>query len=367
MSATDAGAVINNNEVPTGLLGDRNEESVDTLAFEPERLRLARELKEWSQADLAARLDVTPAAVSQFETGATRPGTDTLDRMTSALGVPAQFFSLPVTETHDGWFRSLRRTSVTHRRRARALAYIAHDLAVTARAPGLPPVRLPRIPITGLAAPDSELEDAARQVRHAFGMPKGPVPNVAETLEKHGILVIRLPLDTADVDAFSLPFDDRPVVVLGTDKNDRARSRFDGAHELGHLVVHGDQIWGVKEVEHQAHAFAAAFLMPADDIRDELPDRADWATLFELKQKWQVSLAALLMRARTLGRMSPNNYLTAVKAASARGWRRMEPVPLGRPEQPTCLKHLLATPAGHQALELLPHDVVNALVTATAT
>jgi hypothetical protein len=166
-----------------------------------------------------------------------------------------------VTETHDGFFRSLRRTSVSHRRRARALAYIAHDLAVTARAPGLPPVRLPRIPVTGLAASDSELEEAARQVRQAFGMPNGPVPNVAETLEKHGILVIRLPLDTADVDAFSLPFHDRPVVVLGTDKNDRARSRFDGAHELGHLVVHDDQIWGVKEVEHQAHAFAAACLI----------------------------------------------------------------------------------------------------------
>ncbi len=44
-----------------------------TLAFEPERLRLARELKEWSQAELAARLDVTPAAVSRFETGVTRP------------------------------------------------------------------------------------------------------------------------------------------------------------------------------------------------------------------------------------------------------------------------------------------------------
>ena len=171
-------------------------------------------------------------------------------------------------------------------------------------------------------------------MRQAFGLPSGPVPNVAEVLEKHGILVIRLPLDTADVDAFSLPFHDRPVVVLGTDKNDRARSRFDAAHELGHLVVHGDQIWGVKEVEHQAHAFAAAFLMPAEDIRDELPDRADWPALFQLKQKWQVSLAALLMRARTLGRMSENNYLTAIKAASARGWRRVEPVPLGRPEHP---------------------------------
>jgi Zn-dependent peptidase ImmA (M78 family)/DNA-binding transcriptional regulator YiaG len=346
--------------------GNGNEASVDTPAFEPERLRLARELREWSQAELAARLGVTPAAVSQFETGVTRPGMDALDRMISALRVPAGFFSLPVTETHDGFFRSLRRTSVSHRRRARALAHIAHDLAVTAGAPGLWPISLPQIPVTGLQAPRRELEEAARHVRRAFGMPGGPVPNVAEVLERHGLLLIRLPLDTADVDAFSLPFRDRPVVVLGTDKNDRARSRFDGAHELGHLVVHGDQIWGVKEVENQAHAFAAAFLMPAEDIHDELPERADWPVLFQLKQKWQVSLAALLMRARTLGRMSENNYLTAVKAASARGWRRIEPVPLGRPEHPTCLKRLLATPAGRQSLELLPHDVVDALVTATA-
>jgi hypothetical protein len=121
--------------------------------------------------------------------------------------------------------------------------------------------------------------DSAPRIFH------GPVPDVAGVLEKHGILVIRLPLDTADVDAFSLPFHDRPVIVLGTDKNDRARSRFDGAHELGHLVVHGDQIWGVKEVERQAHTFAAAFLMPAEDIRDELPDRADWPILFQLTRK----------------------------------------------------------------------------------
>ena len=340
--------------------------SVDTLAFEPERLRLARELKEWSQAELANRLEVTPAAVSQFETGVTRPSAEVLGRMTVALGVPAQFFSLPITETHDGFFRSLRRTSVTHRRRARALAHIAHDLALAVPSPELPSVQIPQIPVSGLQAGREELEEIAAEVRRSFGMPGGPVANVTGVLEEHGVLVIRLPLDTADVDAFSLPFHDRPVVVLGTDKNDRARSRFDAAHELGHLVVHSDQIWGVKEVEQQANAFAAAFLMPKADIRHELPDRADWPTLFELKQKWQVSLAALLMRARTLERMSEGNYLTAVKAASARGWRRIEPVPLGSPEHPTCLKRLLATPAGRQSLDVLPQDVVDALVTATA-
>jgi len=135
---------------------------------------------------------------------------------------------------------------------------------VTARAPRLPPVRLPRIPVTGLAAPDGELEEAARQVRYAFGMPRGPVPNVAETLESTASWSSASRW-TPPTSTPSRSFHDRPVVVLGTDKNDRARSRFDGAHELGHLVVHGDQIWGVKEVEHRAHAFAAAFLMPAED------------------------------------------------------------------------------------------------------
>src|SRR6266567_3644038 len=64
------------------------------------------------------------------------------------------------------------------------------------------------------------------------------------------------------------------LVVLATDKNDRGRSRFDGAHELSHLVMHGEHVWGLKQVESQAHAFAAAFLMPDRDIRDELPSYA---------------------------------------------------------------------------------------------
>ena len=217
----------------------------------------------------------------------------------------------------------------------------------------------------GLQATRANLENVARQTRATFGMPRGPVRNVVETIEDHGLVVIRLPLDTADVDAFSLPFHDRPVVVLGADKNDRARSRFDAAHELGHLVAHGDQVWGVKDVEQQAHYFAAEFLMPASDIADELPARADWPKLFDLKPKWQVSLGALLMRARALDRMSDHQYLTAVKAASARGWRRIEPVPLGRPEQPARFQHLLATPDARRAATALPADILDALLTAT--
>jgi Zn-dependent peptidase ImmA (M78 family)/transcriptional regulator with XRE-family HTH domain len=338
---------------------------VTQATFVPERLRLARELREWSQANLAREIQLTPAAVSQFESGITDPSQQAVKRMASVLGVPPEFFARPVIETHEGFFRSLRRTSIGHRRRARALAYIAHDLVAEVGSVQLPPPTVPQLLVSGLRATADELERIAAGARQELGVPSGPVRNVVDLMERHGIVVIRLPLDTADVDAFSLPFPDRPVVVLGADKNDRARSRFDASHELGHLVAHSDQVWGVKEVEQQAHAFAAAFLMPAEDIVHELPTRLDWSRMFDLKRKWQVSLAALLMRARTLGRMSEGQYLTAVKAASALGWRRVEPVPLGRPESPQGLERVLASTASRRAAYFLPGEIIEALADAT--
>jgi hypothetical protein len=71
------------------------------------------------------------------------------------------------------------------------------------------------------------------------------------------------------------------------------------------------------------------------------------------------------MRARSLDRMSDHQYLTAVKAASARGWRRVEPMPLGRPEQPARFEHLLAAPTARRAATALPADILDALLAAT--
>jgi len=339
---------------------------MDTPTFERARLRVARELAGLSQNQLATQVGLSPAAISQFESGAARPSPDTVAALSAALTVPAGFFAQPVTETHEGFFRSLRRTAVVDRRRARAVAHIAHDLALAAAAADRFPVGdVLRIPVSGLDAPLDEIEDIAGQVRARWGVPPGPIADVVELLETYGVVVIRLPLDSTDVDAFSLPFADHPVVVLGSNKNDRARSRFDGAHELAHLVLHGEQIWGIKEVESQAHRFAAAFLLPADEIRDQLPATVDWPRLFELKRYWQVSLAALLMRARTLKRMSESTYLTAIKAASARGWRRLEPVPLGPPEQPKKLLDFLASTASQPARAYLPANIVNDIAAAT--
>jgi Zn-dependent peptidase ImmA (M78 family)/DNA-binding XRE family transcriptional regulator len=335
---------------------------IDRL-FEPGRLRLARELAGKTQNELATELDVTPAAISQFESGSARPRAETIDLLARLLHVPAPFFKLPMPEAHEGFFRSLRRTSIADRRRARAIAQIAHDVAAEASTAGLlGQLDLPRFTTPPLDADDAQIERLADELRILWHVPTGPIQNIVGLLESHGIVTIRLPLASADVDAFSIPFSDRPVVVLGSDKNDRARSRFDAAHELGHLVMHGDQVWGLPEVERQAHRFAAAFLMPAKDIHAELPNEADWPVLFQLKLKWQVSLAALLMRARHLKVLRETAYLNAIKTTSARGWRRVEPVPLGQPESSEVLRELLNSSAGDELRSMLPGDVLDALL-----
>ena len=153
--------------------------------------------------------------------------------------------------------------------------------------------------------------------------------------------MVRPVIGTAEVDAFSTWIADRPVVVLGSDKEDAARSRFDAAHELGHLVMHRDAAPGHQLLERQAQRFAAALLMPADVIAREFPRRMSWPSYFELKIRWRVSLQALLYRARALGALSPDAYQRAQIHLSKNWGREIEPIELGPPEQPALLKRAL--------------------------
>jgi hypothetical protein len=56
-------------------------------------------------------------------------------------------------------------------------------------------------------------------------------------LEGKGVIIVRPRVDTGDIDAFSTWAGGCPLVILASDKEDAARSRFDVAHEFGHLVM----------------------------------------------------------------------------------------------------------------------------------
>ncbi|MEV0691214.1 XRE family transcriptional regulator [Streptomyces sp. NPDC050388] len=317
--------------------------------FDRARLRMARELRGLTQVQLAREVgSVTAASISQFENGHTRPATATLRRLAVALRVPLSFFAAPARpparDQVNGFFRSLRSTSPRDRQQALAYVHLARELALELeKHVALPDLNLPRVPIDGgQPLQSADIEQAAAQVREHWNVPRGPIKDAVRLLEMNGIIVVRFRVNMEKVDAFCVDFPDRPVVTLGADKGLRDRSRFDAAHELGHLVLHRvtGKI-GDKATERQAHEFAAAFLMPADDIKSELPERLDWPAFLHLKAKWHVSLAALLMRAKTLGIMSEHTFAQGWKSLSVRGWRKVEPGPLGNPETPVLLQRAL--------------------------
>jgi Zn-dependent peptidase ImmA (M78 family)/transcriptional regulator with XRE-family HTH domain len=308
-------------------------------AFDPHGLTLARKFRGLRKNELACAIGVTPAALSQYELGQSRPSPAVLGKLALALGMPAGFFAYghPAPATPSAaHFRSLRATTHLEREQALAFGQLAWRLmAGIEKYAELPPGRLPQVTLPSDPGAD-HIAAAASQARASMGIRSGPVPHVVRLLEAHGTVVMLLPAMSRRVDAFSHWYGSRPVVFLNPAKDDRARSRFDAAHELGHLVLHLDAEPGNRVVENQAQDFAAEFLMPGDEISAELPRRLDWQRLHRVKRRWGVSLKALLYRSRKLGVIGESTYRTGMITLSQ--WGDPEPGDLGPREGPVLIR-----------------------------
>lgn len=169
-------------------------------------------------------------------------------------------------------------------------------------------------------------------------------------MESRGVIICRPPGISKRVDAFSRWFDSRALVVLSDRKHDKARSRFDAAHKLGHLVMHHEPEYSDRVQERQAHAFAAAVLMPAPEAVDDLPTRtprgAEWDKLEDAQRRWGVSIAALLYRAKDLGTLSDAGFRRAMTRYNQLGLGARDGRALGETEAarllPEAVKALLA-------------------------
>lgn len=343
--------------------------------FDGTRLTVARRLRRQTKSSLAREVGVTPAAIAQYEkVDGPNPTQSVLARICLALGLPREFFGLsrpvtllPASESH---FRSLRSTSAAAREQALAYGELSLELVnLISEYVDLPEVDVPQLCLPHELT-NEVIVEAASAVREAWRVGPGPIPSVVQLLESHGIVTLRLPRETdAGVDAFSTNAGQRPLVFLSKTKDDKARSRFDASHELGHIVLHPDTEPGSKLVEKQAHLFAAEFLMPRAEIIDQLPQRIDWPAFHALKKHWGVSLRALVFRAHGLGKLSEASYRRANQQLSM--WGLPEPNPLGLSESPQLLgmaKQLMTDSGidfdGVLAAGRIAIDVTDDLVTA---
>lgn len=310
--------------------------------FAGQRLRLARYRACLTARELAERSGVTPSAISQYETGRAVPTLPVVAALAMACGVSRDYFSAltrPISPSGlDGThFRSLRSTTKQARGRAFYWAEAVLDLAdALEQFVELPATNLPATPLPADASVE-DIEGAVAALRLHWQLPVGPVGNLVRQMESQGILVAALSSADRGVDAYSHFQGARPVVVLATDKNDAARSRFDAAHELGHLLCHPDADPGAKQ-EQQAHAFAAELLMPRREIHAALPRRFDLNAYAKLKHIWGVSIHALLYRARALEVISEPAFRRSMMTLSRDYGRTNEPFPLPAREQPVLLR-----------------------------
>jgi len=112
---------------------------------------------------------------------------------------------------------------------------------------------------------------------------------------------------------------------LSTSKSGE-RSRFDAAHELGHLVLHGEyQVLNRPAAEQEANHFAAAFLMPRGSVLGQGLRDATAARILRAKRIWKVAAMALTHRLYELDLLTEWGYRTVCVQLSRLGYRRSEP------------------------------------------
>lgn len=292
--------------------------------FNSKRLSLARMRRRMTAKSLAELTKLSAMTITRLEKGENQPDEETVSRLASTLGYPAEFFYADDPEelnTEAVSFRSLTKMSAKER-----------DAAISAGALGLllndwveKRFALPDPNLLDLSY-ETDVEAAARSLRQHWGLGEKPVGNVIALLETQGVRVFSLSENTRTVDAFSFWRDDRPYVFLNNFKT-AEHSLFDSVHELGHLVLHqhGGPQGQSRSVEREANAFASAFLMPANDVRARAPRFIDTNVVIKMKVRWRVSAMAMAYRLHVLARLTEWQYKSICIELGKRGYRTGEP------------------------------------------
>lgn len=289
---------------------------------EPSRIKIARQRRRQTISRLAADVGVTARTVSRWENGESAPSPEMVQRLSRTLSFPESFFLGSLIEElpeKAASFRGPSKMSASLKDSALAAGMLGVHVSQWMRAR----FALPEPDVPTLTGYDPEV--AASVVRQRWDMGIGPIRNVLHLLESRGIVVFSLPKDVLNVDAFCFYNEGLPYIYVSTTKT-AERQRFDLAHELGHLVLHGEEGNPVgRAAEQEAHLFASSFLMPKEDLLGFPLHNADVATIIAAKARWGVSAMALAHRLHRLGFISEWVYRDSCISLAQAGYRRGEP------------------------------------------
>lgn len=345
----------------------------------PNRLIDARKARGLTQEALGNLIGKTKGFVSKLENGSSRPSATTMIRLSDVLNLPVGWFSLKTLQSEKRvyQFRSSATATKTVKELAKTRLNWLKEISLSLEEwVDYPKVNLIASPSRkeALVITDEQIESLANDLRLFWKLGNRPIKNLIATVETNGIIVSKEHIYNAGMDGVST-WIDRPFIWVAEDKGNFFRTRFDVAHELGHIILHKNltvedcliteekhTMERYKEMERQAHLFASHFLAPRSALSLSFRSITLDNLLLE-KKRWGISVAALIMQYHNLGIISDEYKVRLFKNYSYRKWRKCEPLDDTTPvENPKLMRNtieLLLTEGGFDKEDVIERTFYN--------
>ena len=309
-----------------------------------ERLRQLRLARGFTLEALAARMGglVTKQALSKYEGAKSFPSSVVLMKLASALEVkPDRLLSDPTVSVEFVAYRKGSKLGKREQEHAESLA--KEGLQERVRLQGLTgQFNGSHLPVHTLVVKRLEdVETRATDLRARWNLGLDPIASVVDVLEEHFVHVLEIDAKEGFEGISAVAFDEGRNVAAAAVVTRRGvpgeRQRLNLAHEVGHLVL---KVPAAVEEERAAFRFGGAFLAPAEIIRNQVGTRRSsiqLRELFLLRDRFGMSMQALLYRFRDLDIISESHYRSWCRNMSILGWRKKEPEE-SQPERPRWLQ-----------------------------
>lgn len=321
-------------------------------------LILAREVRGLSQQELAQHLNMQKAWLSKVENDNLRISEEKLVKIAQLTSFRILFFYKKNRIIHSPLsFRRRNKVpaSVISPLEARMNLACIDICQLTTRLEMVPP-KLPHYSLSEDLTP----AQAAQQLRQHWKCKEAIIDNLTQLLERMGIFVVSFDFETDRIDSRVLLTENGFPVIFVNKRLKGDRQRFSLAFELGHLVLHTQELIAEeRDIQHESNLFAAAFLMPEAAVRKDIKTPVTLLHLGDLKRKWKVSMISLLYRADDLGLMTQSHKQNLIQQFNQMKLRRHEPPHLDiAAEQPellkNCFRKLVTDPKADLADSLSP-------------
>lgn len=299
-----------------------------------QKLKQLRLSRGWTLDELVARIGgiVTKQSLSKYELGLAQPSAPILTKIASVFNMKTiQLLTEPKYRIELIAYR--KKCALRKKEQTRIENLVKENFEERLKIQDIVcPNAILDIPIHKFSVNRLEdVEEAADKIRFEWNLGEDQILSVTGLLENKLVHVLEIDANEKFDGMVAVAYDDgsvRGVAIVVRKGTPGERQRLNLSHEIGHLVL---KISKSVNEEKAAFRFGEAFLAPKEWILKEVGNKRtaiNFEELIILKQKFGMSIQAILYRLKDLGIISEAYFTQCFRHINRLGWKKQEPSPL---------------------------------------